>query len=309
MTRFDAPEAQRVEYIGERDFRRVRDFLSNTFRHWQQPLNWLPAHWNFTRHFVVPMRRGIDAWEKSIGLWESADGSVVGVAHSEGEKGGDAWFEVHPLYAFLYGEMIEFAETNLAAQQNGGQHLTLYVNDTNVAFGEAARARGYVRNAERPRWLSECRIGKRPNPELPAGFGLRSMADDNDIERRRRVLSRTFGKIGSANWSASTLYDEMQRAPDYRPDLDLCVVAPQGEFASFCVAWYDDSNHVGMLEPVGTDPAFRRQGFGREVLQEGLRRLKSLGATRAYVTSNDPFYIEIGFEPRYRSLPWEKDFK
>lgn len=71
----------------------------------------------------------------------------------------------------------------------------------------------------------------------------------------------------------------------------------------------DYSNHVGMLEPVGTDPAFRRQGFGREVLQEGLRRLKSLGATRAYVTSNDPFYIEIGFEPRYRSLPWEKDFK
>jgi ribosomal protein S18 acetylase RimI-like enzyme len=39
------------------------------------------------------------------------------------------------------------------------------------------------------------------------------------------------------------------------------------------LVWYDETNWTAELEPVGTDPAYRRQGLGRAVSMFGLARL------------------------------------
>ncbi len=78
-------------------------------------------------------------------------------------------------------------------------------------------------------------------------------------------------------------YLDIQRCPLYRRDLDLVAVAPNGDLASFCTVWYDDVTRSAYFEPVGTHPLYQRRGLARAVMCEGLRRVKRLGATVAFV--------------------------
>ena len=69
----------------------------------------------------------------------------------------------------------------------------------------------------------------------------------------------------------------------YRRDLDLVVVAPEGELAAFCTIWYDDVTRNGYFEPVGTSPSYQRKGLGKAIMSEGLRRLKNMDSVHATV--------------------------
>jgi mycothiol synthase len=89
-------------------------------------------------------------------------------------------------------------------------------------------------------------------------------------------------------WGQSKLelagYQRMQRAMDYRAELDLVVVAPDGNYVALCTCWFDPVNRTGLIEPMGTLPTFRRGGYGRAVLTEGLQRLQALGAREVFIT-------------------------
>jgi predicted acetyltransferase len=69
----------------------------------------------------------------------------------------------------------------------------------------------------------------------------------------------------------------------YRRDLDLVSVAPNGDIASFCGVWYDDVTRSAYIEPVGTYTPYQRRGLATAVMNEGLRRVRRLGATVAFV--------------------------
>ena len=60
-------------------------------------------------------------------------------------------------------------------------------------------------------------------------------------------------------------------------------MAPDGSVASYTLAWLDEVNRVGELEPVGTHEAHRRKGLGRAVNLFALQRLRDEGATEALV--------------------------
>jgi hypothetical protein len=51
-----------------------------------------------------------------------------------------------------------------------------------------------------------------------------------------------FGaRYAPSDWMPAPLFSMMQRAPDYRPELDLFIVAPNGDYASFCAIWVDSA--------------------------------------------------------------------
>jgi ribosomal protein S18 acetylase RimI-like enzyme len=100
-------------------------------------------------------------------------------------------------------------------------------------------------------------------------------------------------------------------SPTYRPDLDLVAEAPDSRLAAFCIVWYDEANRFGLFEPVGCHPEYQRQGYGRAVMLDGLRRLRDLGAGWAWVNAHatdarsNAFYRAVGFEKVDEFVRWE----
>ena len=123
-----------------------------------------------------------------------------------------------------------------------------------------------------------------------------------------RVLWRGFDHPGEP--PAEELDDQknMQDTPNFKHSLKIVVEAPNGDFASFCGMWYVPTHKYAYVEPVATDPDYRRMGLGKAAVLEGIRCCGSLGATVAYVGSDQKFYQAIGFKKVYLSECWVKYF-
>jgi GNAT superfamily N-acetyltransferase len=96
-------------------------------------------------------------------------------------------------------------------------------------------------------------------------------------------------------------YKEFMCESGCESELDLVAEAPDGGFGAYCICRLDHANGVGLLEPVGTRPGFRRRGLARTVVLEGLRRMEARGARTALVClegDNEPargLYESVGF--------------
>jgi ribosomal protein S18 acetylase RimI-like enzyme len=106
-------------------------------------------------------------------------------------------------------------------------------------------------------------------------------------------------------------YARLQQEWPYRADLDHVVEAPDGSFAAFCIAWVDEPNRAGLLEPVGTHPDHRRRGLASAVCLAAARSLHALGAEHAVIGSTDgspgeAVYEGIGFRTVTRHVPFGK---
>jgi len=54
--------------------------------------------------------------------------------------------------------------------------------------------------------------------------------------------------------------------------------------------WYTPDIDYAVVEPVATDPDYRRMGLGKAVVLEGVRRCFAEGANTIYVGSGQQFY-------------------
>ena len=101
---------------------------------------------------------------------------------------------------------------------------------------------------------------------------------------------------------------KMFDTPKARRDLKIAVAAPNGDFVAFCGMFYESNNKFAYVEPVATDPLYRRLGLGKAAVLEGIRRCGALGATVAYVGSDQDFYQALGFRYVFNTECWVKTF-
>jgi GNAT superfamily N-acetyltransferase len=289
---------------GHSDFPRISDFLYTLYQPDNRDGNWFQPVWEYA--YTHPWFDE-DAVQR-IALWED-NGELVGVTTYE-LRAGEAFFQLHPEYAYLKAEMLTYAEQNLRGVGNDGrQYLKVYVNDFDSAFEQEVQARGYEKAAGGHRPMSQFVI---PDPfppiQLPSGFQLKSLADDNDLVKVDRVLWRGFNHPGEPPADGPEGRRKMQSGPHFRKDLTMVVEAPNGAFVAFSGLWFDPINRFGYVEPVATDPDYRRMGLGRAAVLEGIRRCGELGATVAYVGSDQPFYLALGFKKLYTEHCWMRIF-
>jgi GNAT superfamily N-acetyltransferase len=291
-------------YNASTDFSLIGSFLLEHYQTDNQDGNWLQPAWEYMHSHPLLDESSLTR----IGVWED-EGQIVAVVHYEWAL-GEAFLQVDPAYAHLKTEMLDYAEDRLyGADDQGRRYLRVYANDFDLSLLRLLQQRGYARQADFDRPMTRFAI---PNPfpgiALPDGFRLKTLEEDNDLRKVHRVLWRGFDHPGEPDEEGIKDRKKMQSVPGYRTDLNIVVQAPDGFFVAYSGAWYDPLNRLAYVEPVATDPDYRRLGLGRAAVLEGVRRCGELGATVAYVGSNLPFYKAIGFEDLYVSQCWTRFF-
>jgi len=286
------------QYDHAADYKRVSEFLIAHHRPGNLDGNWLEPEWEYM-HF----HPGLDGRSLGkIGIWESS-GEIVAVAHYESHL-GEAYFEFHPDYRHLRTEMLDYAEANLIgmSREDGHRYLRAYVEDNDAEFQALVKSRGYSDDPDGIRPLSRFDIPD-PFPPIatPDGFRLTSLAEECDWGKVHRVLWRGFDHGDDVPMNDEELESRrrMFDTPKGRRDLKVVAVAPNGDFAALCGMFYEAENRFALVEPVATDPEYRRLGLGRAAVLEGIRHCGTLGATVAYVGSDLEFYRSIGFTKMY----------
>ncbi len=318
--------ARRRSYEPDRDFLRVRDFLNETYSAFDAPINWGLERWNYARYFVAPFlgaygKEGdaledslgaIQLWEDMVRIWEDNAGRIVGVVCIEtpdptDQQYGEIFVQRHPDHVDLLDEMVAFGEEHYVHPERNRVYMWAYEDDADL--NAVLEARGFARRDEPVLHHLEYAIGELPPLELPDGFRLLTMAEENDIEKRREIFGRGFNHPDPIEWPSAFSYRELQRAPDYHLENDFVIVAPDETYASCCIVWYDAVSRIAHLEPLGTHPDYRRKGLATQIQFAALRRAKELGATHMPMTGGfEPFYRAFGFEERRKEHPWVKEF-
>ncbi len=294
------------------DYEKILAFLTEMYAINKNQHCWLPSRWEYAEHLVNPlyMERGYSSWEKFIKIWEDHE-QIIGISHPEDTH--NAFIQVRPGYRYLELEMIEWAEFNIAKTVNAGKmkKIVIWVNDSDTYRKDLLKERGY-KKGEECNYLNVQNLDKEFQPQVPDGYCIRSMIEDIDLVKRFNVIHKAFHPNEDYKCKVSNSFLQMINAPMYRPDLDIVVEYKDGSLVSSCTIWFDKQNNIGMFEPVGTHPDHQGKGLGREILLEGLKRLKKIGAQKAYVESfgdrRYSFYKSVGFQAYDKDYPWEKVF-
>jgi GNAT superfamily N-acetyltransferase len=277
------------------DYSKVRTFLIKlgyaefTYARW----DWMATHSCLDKSSVG-----------KIGIWEDEE-EIVGLATFDCRL-GEAFCLALPDYVYIKKEILLYAMDNLS---NDGK-FRVVIGDIDLQFQEIAARLGFIATEQKEYdaifYLDKTSIAY----DLPEGFRITTMEETYDLYQYKRVLWNGFNHElkGEGEFQFSKKIEKEAKEEMIRSNVDLslkvAVVAPNGNFASYCGMWYDATAGYAVIEPVATDPDYRKIGLGKAVVLEGIRRVGELGAKKALVGSSQQFYYSIGLRPFSTATKW-----
>jgi mycothiol synthase len=247
----------------------------------------------------------------TVPLWFAGDTLVGFLWPAEGN--GDIM--LHPQHRAAEPLMLAYAEQHLSnpSGETSGAKLMQVSLESDTRRNQLLQQHGFIRSGDFHASHILDLDRPSPKPQLPQAFTMRDMAgaiSDSELEARVNVHRAAFhpSKFTLAKYTVA------RESATYRPDLDLVVVAPNGDFAAYCILWFEPQNRAALYEPVGCHPDYQRRGLGKAVLYEGMRRLRELGAMRAHVLSSMDdsagamLYRAAGFQLIDRFYEWNKTY-
>ncbi len=278
------------------DYYKVRDFFVRlryreyTYARW----DWMTTHTYLDQTAVG-----------SMGLWLVND-EVIGAAVIDGAW-GQAFCLTLPGYEYLKIEMLMHAKNHMA---NDSQ-LVVTIDDHDEFFQQIAAENGFVPTPNKEFDAVFYTDRTSMDYKLPNGFRVVSMDEALDLYKYGQVLWKGFDH--ELNGEGPFVFNEEKRIAFenemVRPNVDLslkvAIVNPQGDYVAYCGMWYDPHAGFAVIEPVATDPDYRKLGLGKAVVLEGISRCKQRGAKIVFVGSSQQFYYNIGFRPYATSTQWK----
>jgi ribosomal protein S18 acetylase RimI-like enzyme len=275
------------------------------------------AHPAACRHVVdLPYRLATPAAQavKNRRLWHDEDGTLQAFALTQ-----------LPFWALEYAiapgapeglerEVLAWGIARWAVIARTHDRRWLFVDCPEDQSEQAALlgALGFARHTWQQFHLRQQLDNPPPEPRPPDGFTLRPLSGAGEVEAYVALHHAAFGSENmSVVWRAQTL-----ALPEYRPDLDLVMVAPDGRLAGFCVCWLAQvAGHAeGQVEPMGVHPDFQGCRLGRALLLEGLRRMRAAGARVAHIEVDSEnaaafnLYTSVGYRVERRILKYGMQF-
>ncbi|MEN9937214.1 MAG: hypothetical protein RLZZ387_3793 [Chloroflexota bacterium] len=239
-------------------------------------------------------------------LWHDSSGQLVAFGLPKGDQ---IDIIAHPGHPDAEEEVLAWAEDRIRVT-GGTSSLTAWSYEGDARRVALLERRGYERGTMSFLCNAQDLEALPPPAALPEGYRIRHVRGDEDVAARVEVHRDAF----APSRMTVAKHRAVMAAPSYRPELDLVVEAPDGSFAAFALLWYDEANRCGEFEPVGCHSSHRRLGLTRELLLEGMRRLRALGATSASVFSSGEeryapsrhLYSSAGFTIVDRMWSWER---
>lgn len=291
-------------YNREEDFTRVSNFLYDIYKPGDILRNWLQPRWEYMHYHPFIWKLDLTR----IGIAEE-NGQILGVVHFESNH-AEVRMEIRPGFEYIKVNLLDYAEANgFQGMSRSRKKLfrAVYIPEFDTEFEKIVSARGHQKWAEFGEPHSITHLDQPiPSSALPNGFKLQSLADENDLHKINKVLWRGFNHPGEPPVEEIEGRRLVQQSPNFRHDLTIVAVAPDGDYASYCGMYYVPQNQVAYLEPLATDPKYRRRGLARAAILEGLRRVQALGAEVCWVGSGLPVYTATGFEIKFTIYPWAK---
>ena len=280
------------------DFERVNEFLRRNYTRYEQNGNIPQPYFEYahTHPFFDHTKT------HRFGVWEE-DGQIVAVACYEMCL-GEVFLLSKIGYEHLKPEMLEYAEKELAKVNDDGRlSLDAYIYDYETEMKDLLKQKGYKKEYAEDITVFKYENGFKENP-LPEGFSVISLEDENDFTKIHHVLWKGFnhGDHPDDDVDCRRL---MQSGPHFSKELTTVIKAPNGEYACFAGMWVDGVNDYAYLEPLATDPKYRKMGLATIALTEGMKKTMKYGATYCYGGAGD-YYHKIGFETVCHREKWNK---
>lgn len=287
-------------YSGSDDLERMRGLLQAIKRAHPYSgihigeLDW----WMFYDRSGVPLN-------DKVRLWFEGD-KLIAWTWTHHKRGAFDFF-IHPAYRgtleqdIVLNQTVDALTAYLHEQprpDDTPQQIMGYVDADDSASIALLEGLGFARSEYMTHFAQDIR-GELPAPMLPDGFMFLDRIQPSDVEQR--VLAHVDAFQPHSQMTPD-YYHALQTAPNYDPELDISVVAPDGMIVSFAMSWIDTDNKLSVFEPVGTRYDFHRRGLGKATLLEGLRRLQARGVETALVScasseaGNVIFYQSVGFQ-------------
>ncbi len=239
-----------------------------------------------------------------LSIWEE-DGSVIAWVMASPRQGGcEAQVRPDRRDPEFERTVLEYAEseTRRLMRREGIERSRL---DTETDRCDTLRAGilrdlGWVSDGERPFVLNTATLDDLPEPQVPDGYTIRAVRGVEEAAALGEVHAASFG----STWTPET-YRAVMESPGYAPEREFVAAALDGALAAFTVTWHDRLNRMGLFEPVGTHPSYRRRGLSRALLLFAMRAMAVEGMRYATVVNegtNDAsraLYASVGFAPRY----------
>jgi len=278
-------------YRNEDDFWRIRNFLREVFLlNDRLEYSWHVARMDYWRWHFIMNCHFCESIEKVTSIWEDQHGKIVAVMNPIGM--GEIRLHILPEKSspMLVNEMLAHAEEQLFEETQPGRKIVY----TPVFTEDAQRQqilsqRGYKKlQGKSYHWHRDIDTPI-PDVKISDGYTIRSMGSMDEHATRSWASWKAFhADEGDENYDGDwSWYQNIQSAPLYRRDLDIVAVSPQGDIASFCTIFYDDSTRSAVCVLVGTAAEHQRRGLGKSVILEGMRRLKKMGCTRVFASAFD----------------------
>jgi ribosomal protein S18 acetylase RimI-like enzyme len=204
--------------------------------------------------------------------------------------------------------MLCYAKENLSKEGK----FAIVISDSDTEFQNIAAKLGFVATPQKENdaifYLDQTAM----EYELPEGFRITTMKKNYDLYQYGRVLWKGFNHElnGEGEFNPSEEDRKKGEIEMIRPNVDLnlkvAVVAPDGNFVSYCGMWYDKQAGYAVIEPVATDPDYRKRGLGKAAVLEGIRQVGEQGAKIALVGSSQQFYYSIGLRPFATATLWKE---
>jgi mycothiol synthase len=255
---------------------------------------------------------------RDMALWEDERGTLVALGALWIHPATVAieaffWMRVHPdaRGTELERDVIDWGTERLreiAAARGLPAHLRLGTRDDNAYQIDTFDRNGFQFDRT---FFDMARPLDQPIDAvpLPEGFMIRPLDGENELA----AWVETFNQSFIDHWNHHDMTIERRRhwmkSLDYRPELDLVAVAPDGTLAAFSYCSIETANNRrmgvrdGWIADLGTRRGYRKRGLARALLTASLHTLKHAGMDMAKlgVDTQNPngalrLYESVGFQ-------------